>query len=136
MTKQIETITLPNGLILEIMDRSRPIAADTTQVVFVAQMVVALDESFFSSPEHYEATRKVFGPQLTYTYRKERTFVRTQDKDMVFKDLAETFKKDTLAYLSHRDFPRRFALSKLRDILSHPYKYSPPQDIEAAGEET
>ncbi len=136
MTKLIETITLPNGLILEIIDRSRPIAADTTQVVFVAQIVVTLDESFFSGREHYEATRKVFGPQLTYTYRKERTFVRTQDKDSVFSDLVETFKNDTMAYLSHRDFPRRFALSKLRDILSHPYKYSPPQSIETSGEET
>lgn len=136
MTKLIETIALPNGLILEIIDRSRPIAADTTQVVFVAQIVVALDESFFSSPEHYESTRKVFGPQLTYTYRKERTFVRAQDKDTVFNDLVASFKNDTLAYLSHWDFPRRFALSKLRDILSHPYKYSPPQNIEATGDET
>jgi hypothetical protein len=136
MTKLTETITLPNGLILEIIDRSRLIAADTTQVVFVAQIVVTLDESFFSGPEHYETTRKVFGPQLTYTYRKERTFVRIQDKDSVFNDLVETFKNDTMVYLSHRDFPRRFALSKLRDILSHPYKYSPPQNIETSGEET
>jgi len=128
MTKLVEAITLPNGLVLEIIDKSRPIAMDTTKVEFIAQMVVTLEESFFSSREHFETTRKTFGQQITYIYRKERTFVGSGEKEAVFNELVDTFKRDTLTYLSRQDFSRRFALSKYREIQMYPHKYCLPQD--------
>lgn len=127
-TKPIEAISLPNGLVLEIMDKSRPIAMDTTKVEFIAKMVVALEESFFSCREHFETTRKTFGQQITYIYRKERTFVSSGEKDAVFNELVDAFKRDTLTYLSRQDFSRRFALSKYREIQMYPFKYCPPPD--------
>jgi hypothetical protein len=123
MTKPVETITLPNGLVLKIVDRSKSIAADTTKVSFVAEMTIELEESFFPCLEDYTQTRRVFGPQVLYVYTVERTFVPSDEKDKVLSELIDTFKRDALNYLSHKDFPRRFALSKHREIQMNPYKF-------------
>lgn len=135
MTKPIETMTLSNGLVLKIQDRSRPIATDTTKVSFVAEMTVELEESFFSRREDYELTRKIFGPQIRYLYTAERTFVRSDQKDTVFNELIDSFKRDVLNYLSHKDFARRFALSKFRETQMHPYKFNTPQGRQDDAEE-
>ncbi|MDD5712364.1 MAG: hypothetical protein PHY31_06335 [Smithellaceae bacterium] len=119
----VEKIPLPNELELELWNLSRAIAADTTKVEALIRIKMEIRPSYFDSTEPYETTRRVFGRETFFEYRLERTFVASADKDRVFQDLWETFKKDTLPYLSKPDFPRRFALAKYREILKNPYKY-------------
>ena len=71
-----EQITLPNGLVAEIWDDSRLIAADTTTVVVVVKIPVALKEEYFEDPAACRKTAKVFGSPLLYEYRNERSLCR------------------------------------------------------------
>lgn len=126
MARLVESITLKNGLVLEVYDYSRPISVDTTKVELVVRVKVPLLESYFESRKDFVDTASAFGQEISYEYRKERTFVSNEARDPVFQELISTFKEDSLGYLSHADFARRLALSKLRDIRMNPFKYKKP----------
>jgi hypothetical protein len=121
--KHIESINLPNGLSLDVWDVSRQIAADTIKVELVIKMDVAFENFHFEEEDHYLKTRRVFGTAGSYEYRKERTFVHNAEKEAVFRDLLEAFKRDALPYLAKDNFPQRFSRSKYRDIVQNVYKY-------------
>jgi hypothetical protein len=121
--KLVEEIPLPNHLTVEIWDKSRPIAADTTKVEIAIRMKVDLRPSYFMKPEYFELVKTVFGSQIFFEYTMERSFVNHREKDAVFQELLVSFKKDTLPYLSKPAFPRSFALSRYREIEKNRYKY-------------
>jgi len=121
--KLVETIALPNNLALKVWDKSRRIAQDTTKVELVITIDVVVQKEYFSDPEQYDMVVKTFGSSITYEYRKERTFVDNRNRETVFRELLEDFKRDSLPYLARPHFPSRFARSKFRDILQHPYTY-------------
>jgi len=121
--KQIERLNLPNGLSLDVWDVSRRIAADTVKVELVIKMDVVFEISHFEEEDHYLKTRRVFGPAGSYEYRKERTFVHIDEKEAVFRELLDAFKRDALPYLAKDNFPQRFSRSKYRDIVQNGYKY-------------
>jgi hypothetical protein len=64
------------------------------------------------------------GMEIFFEYKKERTFVKDKEKDVVFQELLDNFKKTSLPYLSKSSFPASFALSKHWDIEKNSYKYS------------
>jgi hypothetical protein len=119
----LEEIRLPNGLVAEIWDDSRLIAADTTTVVLVVKIPVALKEEYFEDPAACRKTVRVFGSPLVYEYRNERTFVSVGEREFLFNEFLVNFRKDVLPYVSKDHFPRRFALSKYHEILKDPWKY-------------
>ena len=122
-----EHIPLPNGLVAEVYDLSSPIAADTTKVEMVIKIKVELRPDYFSAPAHFEQTRKIFGSDIFYEYRMGQSFVNTEEKEKVFGALLDSFKKDSLPYLSGEKFPGRLAMSKYTEILKNPYKYRDDQ---------
>jgi hypothetical protein len=67
--------------------------------------------------------RKVFGDAPRFEYRAGRSFVRSAAIEAVSRELRDAFRRDSLAYLSRSDFPRRFAFSKYREIETNPYRY-------------
>ena len=119
----IEEIRLPNGLVAEIWDGSRLIAADTTTVVLVVKIPVALQEEYFEDPADCRKTAEVFGSPLLYEYRNERTFVHVGEREALFNEFLASFKKDVLPYVSKDHFPKRFVLSKYHEIVKDPWKY-------------
>jgi hypothetical protein len=121
--KPTEQIPLPNGLIVEVWDNSRPIAADTMSVKLLIRSKVELHPSYFIKAEHFELVRNIFGPDIFFEYTKERSFVNNSEKDTVFQELLNSFKKDSFPYLSRTTFPRDFALSKYWDIEKNRFKY-------------
>ena len=121
--KLAEQIPLPNGLIVEAWDKSIPIAADTMSVKLLIRSKVALQPSYFIKAEHFELVKNIFGPDIFFEYIKERSFVNNMEKDTVFQELLNSFKKDSLPYLSKATFPRDFALSKYWDIEKNRFKY-------------
>jgi len=123
MKRLIEEIALPNGLTINIWDASRVIAADTTSVVLIVTIRMELKPDYFPAADHYKLTTSVFGTEMLYEYRKERTFVKNDEVEPVFQELLETFKTDALPYLCRENFPQQFARSKHREIISNPYRY-------------
>lgn len=118
-----ERTALENGLVLEIWDESRKIAADTVKVALAARIKVEVKKEYFTSDEHYQKVVKVFGPEVLFEQKKERTFVNIAEREQVFNHLLSEFKESTLKYISSPKFPSGFVLSKLTDILRNPYKY-------------
>ncbi len=121
----IKTIPLPNGLSLEVWDASRPIATDTVKVGLTIRIKIELKPAYFENPGQFETTRNIFGPELIFEYKKERTFVEKNSKKAVFSELLDEFKENSLDYISRPDFPSKFAKSKYLEIQKHPYKYQP-----------
>ncbi|MBP9021078.1 MAG: hypothetical protein KBG01_06070 [Syntrophobacterales bacterium] len=124
--KMVEEIPLPNGLVAEVWDRSRAIAADTTKVALLVRVKVTFKEEYFSNEEQLRLATKVFGPDVYYELKKERTFVPNRDVGRAFQSFLEEFKRDALPYISKEKFPAGFARSKYLDIQKHPYKYGLP----------
>ena len=127
--KIFEEIPLSNNLTIEVWDLSRPIAADTTKVEILIKIKVDLKSSYFIKPEHFECVKKVLGPQIFFEYRKERTFVNNCDRDAIFQELLDSFKRDSLPYLSKQEFPGSFAMSRYWDIEKNRYKYQSPLQV-------
>lgn len=121
--KRIETLHLSNGLVLTVNDLSRRIAADTVKVELSFQMKVNVEPSFFASPDDHRQLTGIFGDELTYEHKLERTFVAEAEESATRADLLETFKKNSLGYLSKPDFAQKMALSLLKDIRRNPFKY-------------
>jgi len=119
----VEEITLPNNLVIQVRNKSRVIASDTTKVELSIVIDVAVKKEYYSDPAHFQQVVAVFGPEISYEYTKERTFVNTPDSKRIFDELLGDFRRDSLPYISRTDFPARFAMSKLRDIRQHPYRY-------------
>lgn len=118
-----EEIILPNGLVAEIWDGSRLIAADTTTVVLVVKIPVVLKEEYFEDPAACRKTARVFGSPLVYEYRNERTFIAVGEREALFNEFLANFKKDVLPYLSKDHFPKRFVLSKYQEMIKDPWKH-------------
>ena len=119
----IETIDLPNGLTLIISDASRRIAKDTIKVELYFQVKIEVLDSFFASPEDCHQLKKFLGDELTYEHKMERSFVNDNDEDSIRAELLNTFKNNSLGYLSSPNFAKKMALSLLRDIKLNPFKY-------------
>jgi hypothetical protein len=119
----LEEIRLPNGLVAEIWDGSRLIAADTTTVVLVVKIPVDLKEEYFEDPAACRKTARVFGSPLVYEYRNERTFMSVGEREALFNEFLANFKKDVLPYVSKEQFPKRFVLSKYQEMIKDPLKY-------------
>ncbi|MBP7232435.1 MAG: hypothetical protein KBA28_10955 [Syntrophaceae bacterium] len=129
--ESIETLPLPNGLILTIRDLSKRIAQDTVKVELSFQMKVKVLESFFSSREDYLQLTGIFGDELTYERKMERSFVSDPEESSVRADLMETFKNNSLPYLSSPNFAQKMALSLLKDIQKNPFKYRTPPPLDS-----
>jgi len=119
----LEEIRLPNGLVAEIWDGSRLIAADTTTVLLVVKIPVALKDEYFEDPAACRKTARVFGSPLVYEYRNERTFMSVGEREALFNEFLANFKKDVLPYVSKDHFPKRFVLSKYHEMIKDPWKY-------------
>jgi len=83
--KLVEEISLPNGLVAEIWDQSREIAADTTKVTLLVRIKLTLKKEYFSNPGQLRITQRIFGPDIYYELKKERTFVSNTEVGHVFK---------------------------------------------------
>ncbi len=118
-----EEIRMPNGLVAEVWDGSRLIAADTASVVLVVKILVAVREEYFDDAQARRRTVGAFGSPILFEYRNERTFVPAGEREAVFREFLGNFKKDVLPYVSREHFPKRYVLSKYMEILKDPWKY-------------
>jgi hypothetical protein len=130
LMKLIEEILLPNGLKLNIFDRTREIAAETVKVEIALQIDIDLNESFFASGADYQQVKNVFGTKLVYEYKVERAYIPKESVNTVRGELIHTFKNNSLHYLGVENFAQKYALSLLKDIKNNPYKYSDKADTE------
>ena len=72
----IETIKLPNGLLLELWNQSRPMAGDRWLISLLAKVEVPVSPEHFSimnnSEQAYRDLLAVYGDPLVFTQEKTR----------------------------------------------------------------
>lgn len=120
MAECIKETVLKNQLRLEIWDVSRRIAGDRWLVRVEARIKVPLVRGYLdSSPKGergYSILEKEFGQAISYIHAEEKHFVDEKDKQKVFNQFFGYLSENTIPYLSHKDFGKRFILSKLGEL--------------------
>jgi hypothetical protein len=118
--KLIETITLPNGLILELWDKSRPMAGDRWLISLLAKVEVPLLPEYFStmnnSEQAYRDLLAAYGDPLVFTQEKTRLFVDENNLKKVLAELCQRFKDNLLFYLGNPRFASLYVLKKYGDL--------------------
>lgn len=122
--KLVETLSLNNALKLEILDRSRITTGDRWLVRLVALADIPLRAEYFDSlsEKEFSFLLNALGHEIHYRFVREKHFFEQHRKDEMFQLFLKTFKENTLGYLHHPDFEKRFVLSRYRELKkTHPH---------------
>jgi len=117
--KLIASIPLENGLLLELLDESRPLAGDRWLVHLVARIQVPLTPDLLKDVPNgvrlYEDLRQESGDRLEYRADLKRHFVGEKDRERVLGEFQDIVRQEKAPYLSHPDFAKRLAISRVRE---------------------
>jgi hypothetical protein len=118
--KLIEKITLPNGLILEIWDKSHLMAGDRWLVSLLAKVEVTVLPEYFSTlddgEQAYQDLVATHGNSLVFTQEKVRPFVDEKEIQDVLTRLCQRIKDNLIAYLGNPKFASLYVLKKYGDL--------------------
>lgn len=111
-----------NGVTLRLYDASRKLAGDRWLVAIVAKAIVPVREELF----HGEAVntddlikiKQALADEVVFEQKRERYFIDEQEKDIVLKELMESFLSMTKVYIAHPEFPARFVKKCFREYLA------------------
>ena len=116
----IETITLPNGLILELWDKSRPMAGDRWLISLLAKVEVPVLPEYFSTLDNGEQAYRdllaAYGDPLVFIQEKNRHFVDEKDTKDVLAGICQRFKDNLLSYLGNPRFALLYVMKKYGDL--------------------
>ena len=116
----LEKITLPNGLILEIWDKSHLMAGDRWLVSLLAKVEVSVLPEYFSTlddgEQAYQDLVDTHGNSLVFTQKKVRPFVDEKEIQDVLTRLCKRIKDNLIAYLGNPKFASLYVLKKYGDL--------------------
>ncbi len=119
MKKLLSNHKLPNGLSMEVWDRSRPVLGDRWQVVLEASLTIPVNGATLPpelAPRAAEVSAAL-GPELTFSRREERNFIAASDVAAVLDEMAGRLLALAPGYLGHPDFTPRFIRQKYQEYL-------------------
>lgn len=106
----METITLKNGVVVEVDDKSRVLTGTLYLIHLEISMVVDLSE------EDQELRRYCGGNRLRKTRVLKRQAVHAAEVDEVAQRIKESFLSTNLKYMNHPKFVERFKSFSLREF--------------------
>jgi hypothetical protein len=119
--KLIKTLNLENGLQLNVYDASRKLVGDRWLVSLIIRMDVpvagALKKNNRESMENIDEIKDMLGDSVLFEKKREKIFVDTREKDIVFKDLYDTFLNSSINYLSKEIFPKQYILKIYKEEM-------------------
>ena len=119
--KLIKTLDLENGLQLNMYDASRKLVGDRWLVSLIIRMDVpvagALKKNNRESMEHIDEIKDMLGDSVLFEKKREKIFVDTVEKEMVFKELFDLFMNSSLKYLSKEIFPKQYVLKMYKEEM-------------------
>lgn len=114
----VKAMELGNNLKLIIYDNSKKMAGDRWLVSLIARIKIPVDPNseLFSDPEYSkEEIDRLLGSEVIFEKKRERFFIDEKNKKIVFNELCDSFVNNTISYLSHPDFPKKFVVIKLKE---------------------
>ena len=119
--KLIKTLDLENGLKLNVYDASRKLVGDRWLVSLIIRMDVpvvgALKKNNRESMENIDEIKDILGNSVLFEKKREKIFVDTRKKEIVFKELYDTFLNSALNYLSKEIFPKQYVLKMYKEEM-------------------
>ena len=119
--KLIKTLDLENGLQLNVYDASRKLVGDRWLVSLIVRMDVpvteALKKNSRESVENIDEIKDMLGESVLFEKKREKIFVDTAEKEMVFKGLCDMFLNSSMKYLSKGIFPKQYVLKMYKEEM-------------------
>jgi hypothetical protein len=117
--KLIRNEKLANGLTLELLDLSRPLAGDRWAVAVVARVAVPVTaQSAGAAADNWTEVRDLLGPQVVYEKKMARHFVDGAEKDAQVAAMVASFCELALPYIARPLFVLRFIGQRYREALA------------------
>ena len=60
---------------------------------------------------------QALGANVIFEQKRTRNFIDAKEKEKSLNNLYDSFLENSLAYLSHADFPKKFVLKKYKEYL-------------------
>ncbi|MBU0699001.1 MAG: hypothetical protein KKE59_06205 [Proteobacteria bacterium] len=98
-------------------------------VTLVARITIPVDETSIQK-DHLslmdkDEIKNVLGESVVFEQKNNRIFVNQSDKKNVFQEMCDAFLENTLPYLSHRNFSRRFLLKRIKEEMDKQFRKRP-----------
>ncbi len=114
----VKAMELGNNLKLKIYDNSKKMAGDRWLISLIARINIPVDATFkllSDSESGKEEIGRLLGSEVIFEQKRERFFIDEKNKESVFNELCESFVNNTIGYLSHPDFPKKFVIMTLKE---------------------
>ena len=122
----IKTIELKNNLTLNLYDESIKMIGERWLVTLVARITIPVDEALIQANHlglmDKDEIKKALGESVVFEQKSNRIFVDQSDKKNIFQEMYDIFLENTLPYLSHSNFPKRFVLKKIKEEMDNQFK--------------
>jgi hypothetical protein len=132
--KLIKTLDLKNGLQLNVYDASRNLVGDRWLVSLIARMEIPVTkvlERYDPQPtENVNEIKGVLGESVLFEQKREKNFVDTTEREIVFKNMCDIFLGSSLDYLSRATFPKQLVLKKYKEKIKKASLFGPCNNTE------
>ncbi len=120
MGKLFKTLTLDNGLVLQVIDESSNYYADFWNLKVVIRGTVTVRPEYLqdispTNPAEREAKSTV-GPEVEYYRELTQIGVREAELEEGISRLLQHFEENSLPYLQHPSFPESMVKKRWREL--------------------
>ena len=117
--------SLPNGLILELYDCSRPMAGDRWQVVLEVRLPIPVSVASLP-PDLANRAQEVIaalGPEIIFSQRELHHFIDARDVPGCLEEMQARLLEVLKGYLGHPDFAWRYIRRKFAEHQERQHWY-------------
>lgn len=109
--------SLPNGLLLELYDRSRPMAGDRWQVILEVSVPIPVNEAALPADIKERAPEVIaaLGPEIIFTQQEIHHFVDAREVSALLQEMEKRLLQGLSDYLGHPDFAGRYIRKKFAE---------------------
>jgi len=118
-THPLLSCNLKNGLTLLGWDQSKKTTADRWTVCVMVEMTIPVEIKWFANnpvdDEKFRRIRSELGESVVFQQKRERQFIRADQKDHLVKEMSDSVVETGLKYLGHDDFAAKYILKVFAD---------------------
>jgi hypothetical protein len=113
---------LANGVVLELWNRSRPVAGDRWLVSLEARIAVPVEPGALPADlqPHAAEVKEALGDEIIFSQTDDRNFIAAGDVPEILQDMQDRILALAPGYFGHPDFAARFIRRRWRQHLERP----------------